>query len=182
MRAMHVQTELLFYYSRNRPGLHWVPLDINYISKDPKMTTTTNSVMNSVSADFRNQLDSLRSHEERLQASEATRIVAITLAGRCLANMRDELKEQGISDWEKRLAQEARLPISEVQRRILIGTHWADSIETAYVQALLSQLPADTLKLEWICRIPIAELPSFLSEVDCRRLDREAVKRAVPRL
>ena len=143
------------------------------------MTSTKKSVTNSVSADFRNQLDSLRSHEERLQASEATRIVEITLAGQCLANMRDELKEQAISDWEKRFAQEARLPISEVQRRILIGTHWAGSIETAQVQALLSQLPADTLKLEWICRIPIAELPSFLSEVDCRLLDREAVKRAV---
>jgi hypothetical protein len=135
--------------------------------------------MNSVSADFRSQLDSFRSHEERLQASEATRIVAITLAGRCLANMRDELKEQGISDWEKRLAQEARLPVNELQRRILIGTHWAGSIETAQVQALLAQLPADTLRLEWICKIPMAELPSFLSEVDCRLLDREAVKRAV---
>jgi hypothetical protein len=143
------------------------------------MTSTKKSVTNSVSADFRNQLDSLRSHEEQLQASEVTRIVAITLAGRCLANMRDELKKQGISDWEKRLAQEARLPGNELQRRILIGTHWAGSIETAQMQALLAQLPAETLKLECICKIPMAELPSFLSKHDCRRLDRESVRKAV---
>src|SRR5262249_34274691 len=142
-----------------------------------EMKSINNSTI-PVTPEFLSQLETMRSHEQRIQESEASNILDVALAGRCLSVMRDELKMQG-PNWEKRLARETGLSENEARRRITIGSQWGDWIETPEARAVLPLLPGDTQKLESICRIPKTQLPAFLSKHDCRRLDRESVRKAV---
>jgi hypothetical protein len=59
-----------------------------------------------------------------------------------------------------------------------LGQHWGGKIGTLGSE-ILGLLPLDIQKLDWICRLPLEDLPGFLKATDCRKEGRDRVIAAV---
>ena len=94
-----------------------------------------------------------------------------------LGNHLAQLRQLANGDWTKQLSVIGMSP--RVARRYLtIARHWPS--ETGLKESgLLSRLPTDLLKLEWLCRVPQDKLGPLLDELDCKRASRRQVVTAV---
>jgi len=63
-------------------------------------------------------------------------------------------------------------------RYLKIARNWHDEIGLSESD-LLARLPTDLLKLEWLCRVPVAQLGELLSTLNCKKATRSEVITAV---
>jgi len=88
-----------------------------------------------------------------------------------------KLREQAKRTWGKQLNDLGISP-RVASRYLKIAQHWPDEIGLSESD-LLRRLPPDLLKLEWLCRVPLAGLPTLLDKLDCKKAARSEVIVAV---
>jgi hypothetical protein len=80
-------------------------------------------------------------------------------------------------NWTKQVKDLGYHP-REASRYQNLGQHWGDKIGTLGSE-ILGLLPLDIQMLDWICRLPLEDLPGFLAATDCRQWGRKRVIAAV---
>ena len=87
-----------------------------------------------------------------------------------------KLRSLANGTWGRQLADLGMAP-RVASRYLRIATHWPDA--TGLNESDLRRLPADLLKLEWLCRVPTTQLGALLDDLDCRKETRSKVIAAV---
>jgi hypothetical protein len=79
--------------------------------------------------------------------------------------------------WAKQL-NALKISPRVANRYLTIARSWPNEIGLSESD-LLPRLPADLLKLEWLCRVPQAQLGDLLDKLDCKKATRSQVIAAV---
>lgn len=97
-----------------------------------------------------------------------------------LAHHLAELRVLAQNDWAKQLKTVGISP-RVASRYLQVARHWPEGIGLRESE-LLPRLPADLLKLEWLCRVPLPRLGDLLNTLDCKAATRAQVIAAVRRI
>jgi len=108
---------------------------------------------------------------------EGHAILSVIELARLYVRLKNSVRKH---QWEKTLGELGVNP-RVASRYLLIGERWSTP-ENTPCSAILSQLPCDVHKLEWLARVNPEELSSILKIVDCKTGSRGAVIRGVQRL
>ena len=109
--------------------------------------------------------------KDKLAASEGAYVPALINFCVKLANLRVKAKR----DWETCLDKLRMCP--RAARYVKVGKSWWN--DGTLGSDLMTKLPADVQKLEWLCRLDNERLEQFLGERDFRFREREDVISAV---
>ena len=119
-------------------------------------------------------LTAIATEKEKLAKSEGSVIVAIIQIGLQVLTLRSLASR----NWAKWLQTPAINMSRRVASRYLkIAAGW--SAEMGLLESHLDRLPTDLLKLEWLCRVPIGQLPDLLDGLNCKQATRKQVIAAV---
>ena len=81
------------------------------------------------------------------------------------------------NNWAKQLKTIGISP-RVASRYLKIAQHWPSEIGLSESD-LLPRLPPDLLKIEWLCRVPQAQIGDLLDKLDCKKANRPQVIAAV---
>ena len=118
-------------------------------------------------------LDEIRREQQKIDRYEGNIVASHIRLGHHLAELRALAKRT----WAKQLKTIGISP-RVASRYLKIAQHWPDQIGLNESD-LLPRLPTDLLKLEWLCRVPQAQLSDLLTKLDCKRATRSQVIAAV---
>jgi hypothetical protein len=126
-----------------------------------------------VSADVKSLLGEIGKERENIDRSEGDVVASHVRIAHHLAKLRDLVK----GHWERQIEELGFSP--RVARRYLrIARDWPD--ENGLRESdFLKRLPADLLKLEWLCRLSMEQLKGLLKTLDCKKARRTEIIAAV---
>lgn len=125
------------------------------------------------SAGVNRLINKIIAERQKIGRCEAAAVVCHIRLGHHLAALRPLAK----NDWGTRL-KAAGISPRVASRYLKIASYWPNEIGLRESD-LLSRLPPDLLKLEWLCRVPQAQLGGLLDELDCKTATRPQVIAAV---
>jgi hypothetical protein len=125
------------------------------------------------SASITKLLDKIVKEQQKIDRHEGDIVASHIRLGHHLAELRALAKKT----WAKQLKSIVISP-RVASRYLKIAQHWPDQIGLNESD-LLPRLPTDLLKLEWLCRVPRAQLPDLLTKLDCKKATRSQVIAAV---
>jgi hypothetical protein len=124
-------------------------------------------------ATIRQIVDAIRTELSEIDRREGSVVIChVRLAAR-LAELRPLAKRT----WGQQLKILGMSP-RVASRYLKIARHWTPEIGLNESD-LLPRLPADLLKLEWLCRVPPDQLSEVLDHLDCKKASRSMVIAAV---
>src|SRR5690349_19435233 len=120
-------------------------------------------------------LKKIEENEKKIRVSEGEAVNLIMEQGRLLR----QLKRKVHKNWLQAV-EDIGLNERVARRYLKIGEEWATPDRTPGSD-LLARLPYDLHKLEWLCRLPVAELEQLCDANDPRQVDRAGVIKEVQR-
>jgi hypothetical protein len=118
-------------------------------------------------------LDKIRAEQVNVNSREGPIVASLLRICMHVAELRGLVKK----DWSKRLKQ-VGMNARVASRYVQIGKSWLGQIGLTESD-LLSRLPTDLLKLEWLCRLSTDQLDGLLAQMDCKKTSRGQVIAAV---
>jgi len=125
------------------------------------------------SASINMLVDEIVKEQRKIDRLEGDVVASHIRIGHRLAELRPLAKKT----WGKQLKAVGISP-RVASRYLKIAEHWPAEIGLTESD-LLPRLPTDLLKLEWLCRVPQAELADLLGKLDCKKATRPQVVAAV---
>jgi molecular chaperone GrpE (heat shock protein) len=125
------------------------------------------------SAGIKKLVNEIRKEQQKIDRYEGDVVASHIRLGNHLADLRALAKKT----WAKQLKAIGMNP-RVASRYLKIAQGWPTEIGLIESD-LLPRLPPDLLKLEWLCRVPQAELGNLLDATDCKKATRSQVIAAV---
>jgi hypothetical protein len=125
------------------------------------------------SASIKKLVNEILKVQQKIDRHEGDVVAAQIRLARRLAELRVLAKK----NWGTQLKTIGISP-RVASRYLKIAEHWRNEIGLSESD-LLRRLPPDLLKLEWLCRVPQAELGDLLDVIDCKKASRPRVIAAV---
>lgn len=136
------------------------------------MSTKTDRVDKDVDG-IRKLVQAIVKEQQKIDRHEGDVVACHIRIGARLAALRSLAKKT----WGKQLK---TLEISPrvASRYLKIARNWTDEIGLTESD-LMTRLPTDLLKLEWLCRVPVSEMAGLLDTLNCKKATRSQVIAAV---